>query len=73
MKAVATCSNDVNKFNNEVQSNIAYVPYKSIAGGSKTAFSVGNPTEETIPLELHIDSNLPAGWKAWTLEECFTN
>jgi hypothetical protein len=68
MKAVATCSNDVNKFNNEVQSNIAYVPYRSLAGGSKTAFLVGNPTEETIPLELHIDSILPAGWKAYTME-----
>lgn len=68
MKAVVTCSNDVNKFNNEVQSNIAYVPYRSLTGGSKTAFLVGNPTEETIPLELHVDSILPAGWKAYTME-----
>ena len=62
LKAVASCPNDVNPYNNDVQSNIAYVQYTP--GESSVAFMVGNPTEEEIPLELVVQATLPKGWRA---------
>ena len=53
LKAKATCTNDVNKYNNEVQSNIIYGPYiPDIPKEVKIEFNVGNPKTETIALEL---------------------
>ena len=67
MKAIVTSSNDVNQYNNEVQSNVTYGYYSS-GTGFRMAFSVGNPREEKIPLEIHIDADLPEGWKTKILE-----
>jgi hypothetical protein len=60
LRAVASCSNDVNSFNNDVQSNIAYAPY--VRTGFSMVFLAGNPTKKEIPLELTIHSSLPKGW-----------
>lgn len=61
LKAEVTSSNDVNIHNNQVQSNIAYTPYTPL--GFSMAFNVGNPSGENVPLELHVTSSLPKGWK----------
>ncbi|MHB8084697.1 MAG: M4 family metallopeptidase [Dehalococcoidia bacterium] len=62
LKATVTCSNDVNPYNNEVQSNIAYVKY---SGSPKHLhFSMGNPTEEKICFNIRLTHQLPRGWKA---------
>ena len=61
LKAELSSSNDVNIHNNQVQSNIVYAPYISM--GLSTAFNVGNPYEEIMPLDLHITSSLPKTWK----------
>lgn len=63
MKAKVTCSNDVNSNNNEVQSNISYIPY-TLASGFSMEFNAGNPTNKKIPLELQVDTSLPKGWNA---------
>ena len=62
IKAIASCTNDVNKYNDQVQSNIIYAPY--VPEGLKIAFTAGNPKMETIPLELHVDATIPKGWNA---------
>lgn len=63
LKAVVSSSNDVNTFNNEVQSNIAYTAYTP---GSPLHmwFMAGNPTKRRIPLELAVHPTLPKEWKA---------
>lgn len=72
LRAKVAADNDVNAFNNEVQSNIAYIPYKP-ATRVKTDFIVGNPQLEIkIPVELRLDHTLPEKWKAYILED-FTN
>lgn len=53
---------DGNSFNNEVQSNVAYVPYVP-GSGLRAGFFVGNEKREPIPLELVVNHTLPAGWK----------
>jgi Zn-dependent metalloprotease len=62
LRAIVSSSNDVNGYNNEVQSNIAYVPYAPGSSGAM-AFLAGNPGEEDIPLELRVDASLPDRWK----------
>ena len=62
LRAVVTCSNEVNNYNNEVQSNIAYAPYSP--SGFSMSFNAGNPLkEQSVPLELTIQSTLPKTWK----------
>jgi Zn-dependent metalloprotease len=68
LRATVSASNDVNVHNNEVQSNIQYVPYTP-AASLVSAFNVGNPTEAEIPLDLRLDPTLPEGWRVRIPEE----
>jgi Zn-dependent metalloprotease len=61
LRATVTSSNDVNPYNNEVQSNIAYTSYTP-GMGLTMDFVAGNPTEKAIPLELVVQTTLPKGW-----------
>src|SRR5262249_44333634 len=61
IKAVVTASNDVNPFNNEVQSNVVYVPL-ALAKSFKLALWSGNRTPRSAILELGVESTLPPGW-----------
>lgn len=62
LKAILASPDDVNPFNNEVQSNIAYVAYAP--GASRSfGFFAGNPWDEEIPMEFRTDSELPRGWR----------
>jgi Zn-dependent metalloprotease len=67
LKATVTSDNDVNAFNNDVQSNIAYARYAP-SGAFSMAFMAGNPMEEEIPLELQVSTSLPKGWKVRVLD-----
>ena len=58
---------DVNSFNNEVQSNIAYTAYVP-GSGLRAGFFVGNDRREPIPVELVIAHTLPVGWKFGLVE-----
>jgi Zn-dependent metalloprotease len=72
LKAVVTSSNDVNLYNNDVQSNIAYTAYQP-KGLSELTLLVGNPyKEKKIPIELKVKAALPRGWKA-DIVESFEN
>lgn len=62
IRAAVTSSNDVNPHNNWVQSNISYGAYTPLAGFGM-AFTVGNPTKKTIPLQLQVQASLPRGWE----------
>ena len=53
---------DVNPFNNEVQSRIAYVPYTPNTP-IRLAFAVTNPFARTIRSTLSVAADLPAGWQ----------
>jgi hypothetical protein len=63
LKAVVTSDNDVNNYNNEVQSNIAYAPYTP-GTPFRLPFIVTNPLDEEIALELKVQGPLPRRWKA---------
>ncbi|REJ43461.1 MAG: bacillolysin [Microcystis flos-aquae TF09] len=63
LKAVVTSDNDVNIYNNEVQSNIAYAPYTP-GTPFRLPFIVTNPLDEEIALELKVQGPLPRRWKA---------
>jgi hypothetical protein len=65
LRARVTCSNDVNIHNNEVLTNIAYLPLQLIyEAPSGASFGIGNPFEEEIAVELEIQAELPEGWEA---------
>jgi len=57
---------DSNTYNNEVQSNIAYVPY--VPGSFHMGFFANNPLQRAIPLELKLTDSLPKGWNVQLLE-----
>lgn len=63
LKAVVTAANDVNPFNNEVQSNVAYVTYQS-AQVNRFRFVVSAPAEYPGPIQLKVDAQLPPEWRA---------
>ena len=67
LRATVTSVNDVNIYNNDVQSNIAYAPYTP-EGGFHFTFMAGNPTREEIPVDLHLEASLPHGWRAHIVE-----
>lgn len=62
LKAEITSDNDVNPYNNIVQSNITYAAYDPL-NPQFFHFMVGNPTKETIPVQIKVDSELPRGWE----------
>jgi Zn-dependent metalloprotease len=62
LRAVVSCTNDVNACNNEVQSNIAYTAVPALHGLHAT-FMARNPTREEIPLVLEVTDSLPKGWR----------
>ena len=62
LRATVTSSNDVNIFNNQVQSNINYAAYTP-GTGLRMSFVAGNPTQDAIPLELATLASLPKGWR----------
>ena len=68
LRAEVTSSDDVNQWNNDVQSNISYVAYTP-ATGAQLAFFVGNPTKEKIPVELRVVKELPRDWHVFIPEE----
>ncbi len=68
LKAVVTSDNDVNTYNNEVQSNIAYAAYTP-GTPFKLPFIVTNPLDEEIALELKVRGSLPRRWKARIMED----
>jgi hypothetical protein len=64
LRAKVTSSNDVNPYNNETQSNIAYSTYSPLEP-AKSVFTVGNPLEKTIPIDLKVKTTLPKSWKVY--------
>ena len=69
LKAVVTATNDANSYNNEVQSNVAYVEY-SPGSRMRIAVNLGNPfKEKTVPVRLEIKTSLPRSWKAGIVEQ----
>jgi hypothetical protein len=66
IKANVTSIDDVNIYNNEVQSNVAYVPYTP-SGSFTMSFIVSNPMREKIPVVLQIRTQLPKGWRTRVL------
>ncbi len=62
LKAVVTSDNDVNTYNNEVQSNIAYAPYTP-GTPFRLPFIVTNPLDEEIALELKVQGLCHGGGK----------
>lgn len=68
IKATVFSTSDGNAVNNQVQSNIAYVPY--VPGeGFRMGFVATNPFRETIPLELKVTNTLPKGWNVRIIEQ----
>jgi hypothetical protein len=65
LKAVVTADNDVNPFNNEVQSNVTYV-LLVVGKPFKLALWTANRTARAIPLELGVETTLPHGWEVET-------
>src|SRR6185503_15298333 len=59
-RARVVSSNDVNEFNNEVQSNIAYGDY---VPGAHLRFLVANSRPESAKVELVLSHTLPHDWK----------
>jgi Zn-dependent metalloprotease len=59
--------NDTNTYNNEVQSNVAYVAY--VPGSFHMGFFANNPLQRAIPLELKLTDTLPKGWDVHLLEQ----
>lgn len=69
LRAVVTSSNDVNTYNNDVQSNVAFSDYMG-AVPARFAFLVGNPfKKKRIPIELKVKAKLPKGWRAYVIED----
>jgi Zn-dependent metalloprotease len=62
MRARVFSISDVDAFNNEVQSNVAYVPYVP-GSGFRAGFFVGNERREPLPLELVVGHTLPEEWR----------
>ena len=58
---------DVNTFNNDVQSNIAYTAFVPGAH-ARFGFFVGNDLREALPLDLQVSHSLPKGWQLRILE-----
>jgi hypothetical protein len=58
---------DGNSYNNEVQSNVAYVAY--VPGSFHFAFFAYNPKDRAIPLEIKLDDTLPKGWRVRLIEQ----
>jgi hypothetical protein len=68
MRARVSSIDNVNPHNNEVQSNVAYVPY--VPGtGLRIGFMVGNDGRERLPVELQVTHTLPAGWGLKLIEQ----
>jgi hypothetical protein len=62
LKAVLAATNDVNRWNNEVQSNIAYAAYASGAS-LRLAFQATNAGAAPIPLDIARRAEIPEAWK----------
>ena len=62
LRATVTSDNDVNPYNNEVQSNIAYVVYAP-GTGMEMGFFAGNAGREEIPIDLDVQTAMPDGWR----------
>jgi hypothetical protein len=60
LRARVTSSNDVNPFNNEVQSNVAYAAY--VPSGIVMSFMAANLTEEPMQARIDTHATLPEGW-----------
>lgn len=59
---------DVNTFNNEVQSNVAYAPY--VPGeGFRFGFFANNPFNEAIAVDLKLTNSLPRNWNIRLIEQ----
>lgn len=71
IKATVTSNNDVDSYNNMVQSNIEYVPL-AIDSPFNMEFMAGNPTRKPIPIGFDIQTSLPAGWKV-EITEAYEN
>ncbi len=61
LKAAVTAANDVNPYNNEVQSNIAYVTYQA-AQANRLKFVVTALAEYPGPIQIKVDAQLPPQW-----------
>ncbi|MBI4638542.1 MAG: bacillolysin [Candidatus Rokubacteria bacterium] len=62
LKAVVASPDDVNPYNNEVQSNVAYTILAARgARAFQLDFLLGNPRDEAIDVEVAVDA--PGGWK----------
>lgn len=59
---------DGNAANNEVQSNIAYVPYAP-GSGLRMGFLTTNPFKHAIPVQLKITNTLPKSWNIRLVEQ----
>jgi hypothetical protein len=62
LRVTLACA-DVNPFNNQAQSNIAYVGYTPGAP-LRLKFAAGNPLTRRIRAALSVAAELPAGWRA---------
>jgi len=64
LRATVTADNDVNPYNNDVQSNIMYTAYVP-GGAGAVAFIVGNPPqlERRMSLDLRVKTLLPKSWR----------
>jgi hypothetical protein len=68
IKATLFSITDVNATNNEVQSNVAYVPY--VPGeGFRMGFFASNPFREMIPVDIKLNHTLPKGWNVHIIEQ----
>lgn len=67
IRATAVCANDVNPYNNTVQSNVGYIDYMDSV--MDLGFIVSNPEQHDIPVELRIRHSLPARWKVGMRED----
>lgn len=63
IRATLSSSNDVHPFNNTIQSNVAYTEMSAMMSRS-FAFYIGNPTEDSLPIKLELDTRLPPAWQA---------
>ncbi|HEY4286974.1 MAG TPA: M4 family metallopeptidase [Puia sp.] len=68
IKATVFSISDGNPVNNEVQSNIAYVPYTP-GEGLRMGFFATNPFREAVPVNVKITNTLPKGWNVRVIEQ----
>lgn len=62
LKAVVVCATDVNPHNNEVQSNVVYVPY--VPGSTQNVgFLIGNAGAAEMELDVVLEAETPAAWR----------